>query len=124
MQGIKTVIGLDRQPTQTELLEEKQNNEVWQFYPGSGGAGPRASGATRSAMMPALAHEVTKTGAHAPPNHALHDGCPTRWLRPPSVLHRFVPPDVLHTVCFLFMATASPIPAPCPAVQTPLNDSV
>ncbi len=67
VQGIKTVVGMDRMPTQTEKLEAIKNNEIWIYYPGSDLAGPRASGATRSAMMPLLAHEVTSSGQYHPP---------------------------------------------------------
>ena len=55
---MRTVIGLDREATHTEELEAKRHNEIWVYYPGDKAAGARASGASRSAMMPFLAHEV------------------------------------------------------------------
>ncbi|KAK9841228.1 hypothetical protein WJX74_002253 [Apatococcus lobatus] len=59
-QGMRTVIGLDREPTHTEELEAKRHNEIWIFYPGDKAAGAWAAGASRSAMMPILAHKAVE----------------------------------------------------------------
>ncbi|KAK9838610.1 hypothetical protein WJX84_008420 [Apatococcus fuscideae] len=57
-QGMRTVVGLDREATHMEELEASKHNEMWLYYPGEASGGSRASAATRSAMMPVLAHKA------------------------------------------------------------------
>lgn len=57
MQGIRTVISTNSEPTAAIQAEAAQNNETWVFYPDDAPARSFYKGDSRAALAPFLAHK-------------------------------------------------------------------